>query len=237
MQIVDMGHRTLYYVPVMKNSQLRIRRPVVLAAAFVLGFIVLLISVLSYKVEAQSRVDEAQHVDALLVLGSAVWPGERPSPSLAARTRHAIALFKAGYADHVILCGGLGKNPPTEAEAMRRIMAAAGIPNEALVLEDTSHSTEENLEHAKQIMQERGWTTALIVSDPFHLLRAKIIASDMGMVAFASPADDSPTYTDPVMRTWYTLREAAAVVWYYGTRTLGEPEWLYQLLKNSQTNP
>jgi uncharacterized SAM-binding protein YcdF (DUF218 family) len=199
--------------------------------AFGLLLLLLPFGILYLMVDGQSQLDEARKVDALIVLGSAVWPGERPSPSLAARTRHAIALFRAGYARRLILCGGLGQNPPAEAEAMRRIAIAAGVPAEALVLDDTSHSTEENLAHAWQIMQARGWKSALIVSDPFHLLRAKLIAADLGIEAYGSPASDSPTYTNPSMRIWYTAREAAAVVWYYGTRTLGEPMWLYALLK------
>ncbi len=189
------------------------------------------IGLLCFAVGRQAEKEEAQPVDALIVLGSAVWPGERASPSLAARTRHAVALYRAGYATHLILSGGLGQYPPSEAEAMRRIAASAGVPAEALALDETSHSTEENLQNARRIMQANGWRTALIVSDPFHLFRAKLMARDLGIEAYGSPANDSPTYTNLLLRAWYTTREAAAVVWYYGTRTLGEPVWLYQVLK------
>jgi uncharacterized SAM-binding protein YcdF (DUF218 family) len=125
----------------------------------------------------------------------------------------------------------LGGYPPTEAEMMRRIAAGAGVPADALILEDKSHSTEENLANAKALMDTRGWRRALVVSDPFHLLRAELVARDLGIDAYGSGTSDSPTYTAPQLHFWYTTREAMAVVWYYATRVVGEPLWLYDILK------
>ncbi len=190
-----------------------------------------ILAVLYQRVEARSRVDNVRRADAIIVLGSAVWQGGRPSPSLAARTQHAIELYRAGYAPYLILCGGIGGNPPSEAEAMRRLASNAGIPASALILEDQSYSTEESLANAKKLMDARGLTTAIIVSDPFHILRAEIIAHDLGLYAFGSGASASPTYTRQPMRTWYTAREALAIVWYYATRVVGQPTWLYGILK------
>lgn len=199
-------------------------------------FVFLLLSlfalgVLYEQVDAQSRVDQARRVDVIVVLGCSVWPGGVPSPALAARTEHAIALYQEGYASHLILTGGVGDYSPAEAQVMRRLAAAAGVPADALVLEEDSHSTEENLGNAKQLMDRFGWRSALVVSDPFHLFRAGKIARDLGMQVYTSPASDSPTYTIPHLRVWYTTRETLAVVWYYATRILGEPVWLYQILK------
>ena len=190
-----------------------------------------LVAILYEQVDERAKVDEARRADAIIVLGSAVWPGERPSPSLFARVQHAIALYHAGYATALIFCGGLGNYPPSEAEVMRRIAADAGVPPNAVVLDDQSHSTEENLANAKAIMDARGWHSALIVSDPFHLLRAELMARDLGIEAYGSGASHSPTYTAPQLRAWYTTREAVALVWYYTTRVVGEPRWLYGILK------
>jgi uncharacterized SAM-binding protein YcdF (DUF218 family) len=190
-----------------------------------------LLGVLYRQVDVEAQVDEARRVDAIVVLGCSVWPGGRPSPALYARTQHAIELYRAGYASHLILTGGVGQNPPAESEVMRRLARAAGVPAEALLLDETSHSTEENLANTKELMDQRGWRSALIVSDPFHLLRAETMARDLGIEAFGSPASDSPTFTIPHLRVWYTSREAVALVWYYTTKSLGEPAWLYQILK------
>jgi uncharacterized SAM-binding protein YcdF (DUF218 family) len=197
--------------------------------AVVLLFLIAL-TVLYQQVEARAQVDGARRVDTIIVLGSAVWPGGRASPSLYARMRHAIALYRAGYATHLILSGGVGGNPPSEAEVMRQLAASAGVPADALVLEDTSRSTEENLANAKWLMDARGWRSAIIVSDPFHMLRAETMARDLGMDAHGSPASNSPTYTAAHLRAWYTAREALALIWYYATRVVGEPAWLYGML-------
>ena len=183
------------------------------------------------RIDARSQIDTAQYADAIIVLGSKVYPGGRPGGSLYARIQHAIALYKAGYAPYMIFCGGVGDNPPSEAEVMRRIAADAGIPASAMILEDQSHSTEDNLGNAKTLMHERGLKSAIIVSDPFHLYRAEIMARDLGIQAYGSGANNSPNYARPLDRTYYTAREAIALVWYYGIRVVGEPTWLYGILK------
>ena len=199
------------------------------------GIVVLIVAgtlmLLYHQVDVRASIDKAQQVDAIIVLGAAVWPSERPSPTLNARIQHAIALYRAGYAPRLILSGGLGRYPPSEAEAMRREMVKAGIPNDALFLEDQSHSTEENLGFSKKIMDAHGWRTAIIASDPSHLYRAEIIARDLGIEAYGSPALLSPTWTAERLRLWNTGREAGALVWYYVTRVTGEPMWLYGWLK------
>ncbi|MBI4785536.1 MAG: YdcF family protein [Chloroflexi bacterium] len=215
-------------IAVVKTS---VRRRIWILPLCALVALLVVVGVLYQRVDAQAQIDQAQPVDAIIVLGSAVRPSGRASPSLNARIQHGIALYKAGYASHLILTGGLGQYPPTEAEVMRRLAAAAGVPAEAIVLEDTSHSTEEQLTNVKQIMGARGWRSALIVSDPFHLYRADMMARDLGLVAYGSPASNSPTYTAPHLRVWYTTREAIAILWYQATRAFGEPAWLYALLK------
>ncbi len=215
----------------LKSAVKSILFPTLAPFAAFCGLAILLLAALSFWVDSEARRDEARRVDTLIVLGSQVWPGEQPSPSLRERTKRAIELYEQGYAPFMILSGGLGQYPPAEAEMMRRMAVAAGISDSTLMLDDTSHSTEENLAHAKQIMDAHGWRSALIVSDPFHLLRAKAMARDLGIEAYGSPASSSPTYTVFHFRVWYTVREAVALIWYTASRTLGEPVWLYQALK------
>ncbi len=159
-----------------------------------------LVVVLYQRVDARSTVDRAQRADAIIVLGSAVWANGRASPALTARIQRGIELYRAGYAPNLILSGGVGRNPPSEAEAMRRIALDAGIPQSAIVLEDHSHSTEENIANAKAIMATRDWKTALVVSAPYHLLRAETIAQDLGMNVYGSPSRDSETFSAPALR-------------------------------------
>ena len=171
--------------------------------------------VASYRsIDEQSRRDETRSADVIIVLGSAVWPNEQPSPSLKARTDRAIELYWGGYATHLILSGGLGRHPPEEAEVMRRLAAQAGIPSEVLILDRDARSTRESLLGASEIMLDRGWDTILVVSDPFHMKRSLLMAEDMGLAAHGSPALDSPTYTVFSRRVYYTSREVLALWWY-----------------------
>jgi uncharacterized SAM-binding protein YcdF (DUF218 family) len=188
----------------------------ILAAALTVGILgAAFVAALYLWVDREGERDESGPADCIIVLGCAVWPNEQPSPALRARTERGIAVYRAGYAPAVILCGGVGTYPPAEAEVMRRLMAAAGVPPDALYLDDTSHTTVENLQHARAIMREHGWRSALVVSDPFHLPRACLMARDLGIDARPVPALDSPTYTRPRERTWYTLREVAVLCWYW----------------------
>ncbi len=176
--------------------------------------VVICFGVTYHSIDEQSGKEEARSSDAIIVLGSAVWPNEQPSPSLRARTERAIELYQDGYASYLILSGGLGRYPPEEAEVMRRLAVETGVPAEALILDGEAHTTWESLLHCRRIMRERGWRTALIVSDPFHMKRSLLMAGDMGLVAYGAPALDSPTYTFPARRVYYTSREVLALWWY-----------------------
>jgi len=221
----------MFVKSILNRLERLVKRKSIVIAVVVILIVVGVLVILYQRIDERARVDNARRADVIIVLGSAVWPGERPSPSLYARTQHAIALYQAGYAPYLIFCGGLGGNPPTEAEVMRRLAARAGIPASAMILEDQSHSTEESLRNAKALMVERELQRAIIVSDPFHLYRAEIIARDVGIEAYGSGALNSPTWTRTLNRIWYTTRESLAMVWYYATRALGEPMWLYEILK------
>ncbi len=123
---------------------------------------------------------------AALLLGAAVWPGGEPSPTLRRRTAHAAALWRQGEVEWVVACGGLGRYPPTEALAMRGLLLAAGVPAEAIRLEDRSRSTHENLLFAKPILCGLGATAVVIVTDPTHAPRARLIARGLGIAATSS---------------------------------------------------
>ncbi len=160
--------------------------------------------------------------DVIIVLGAAVWP-QGPSPALQARIRAASTVYREGLAGDLILSGGLGEYPPTEAEAMQGALLALGIAPAALHLEAASRSTVENLTLSRRIMAEQGWTSAIIVTDAFHMKRALLIARDLGIDATGAPVTDTVLYTNRNLRMYYTCREVAAITLYYGGRVL---EWI-----------
>ena len=158
-----------------------------------------------------------QSADVIIVLGAAVWPNG-PSPALQARLTHAFELYQEGYADHIILTGGLGTYPPTEAEAMEIAMVNLGLQREVMHLEEKATNTIENIKFSKEIMDNHSWQSAIIVSDFFHIKRALLIAKDFGINAYGAPAKNSVLYRNQDLRTSNTLREVLALTRYYFIR-------------------
>ncbi len=138
---------------------------------------------------------------AALILGCAVWP-DGPSPTMRRRTRHAATLWHRGEVAWLIPCGGLGRHGPTEAEAMRDLLLADGVPSEAIRLEDRSRNTHENILFAKPILDALGAREAVIVTDRTHAPRARLIARGLGLRATSS----SPSLRGAHLPT--TLRQA-----------------------------
>jgi uncharacterized SAM-binding protein YcdF (DUF218 family) len=121
-----------------------------------------------------------------LILGAAVWPGGLPSPTLRRRTLHAAALWHEGKVQAIVACGGLGLNPPTEAQAMHRLLLDNGVPEAALHMEDRSHNTHENILFALPILAGLEATSVVIVTDATHAPRARLIARRLGLRATSS---------------------------------------------------
>ena len=180
--------------------------------------VVLALVGLYQAVDRQAERDETRPADVIIVLGSQVRADGEPSNSLRSRTLRGIQLYQEGYAPQLFLTGGVGRFPPAEAQVMRRLALQAGVPDGALVLDETATSTQESIETVARLARERGWRTALIVSDPFHIYRARQMARDAGLDAYGAPAYQSHLYTIDRLRRYYTARESFALLWYY---TLG----------------
>jgi uncharacterized SAM-binding protein YcdF (DUF218 family) len=112
----------------------------------------------------------ADRFDAIVVLGCRVMPSGRPSVALAERTRRAIELFHAGHAPRIVFTGGIGDAPVAEAEAAAAIAREHGVPDDAIVIESRSTSTEENARFARELVDAK---TVLLVTDAHHVLRAE----------------------------------------------------------------
>lgn len=158
--------------------------------------------------------------DVVVVLGTAVSFSGRPSPGMRARMERALALYHAGAAPVLLLTGG-GNGPVGEAEAMRRLAIAAGVPDEALVLEPTARSTFENAARSAAITRARGWRRVIVVTSWPHLPRALLAFRAAGISAVGRAARAAATPV-PFRRSWHYLAyEALALAWYGGVILLG----------------
>lgn len=161
-----------------------------------------------------ARQDQRPASDAIVVLGASQYDG-RPSPVFEARLRHAADLYADGVAPTVVTVGG---NQPgdnyTEGGSGARWLTEAGVPEERIVAIGEGSDTLESLELVSVAFNERGWRTAVIVSDPWHSLRSRVMAEDFGMEAATSPARSGPAVLERQTQLWYITRETASL-WHY----------------------
>lgn len=183
-----------------------------------LGFLVLALGVafagLCGLVVCCARVDDAQPADAIVVLGAAVFEGGEPSPVLAARMAHAVQLYRRGLAPRIVVSGGVGGCPPSEAEVMARIAVAAGVPADALVLESQSHTTQQSVRLTTGLLEKSSVQSIIVVSSPFHLFRATWMYRDAGYAVYGSGPQDDPLWVHSASRRSHIVREAWCFVLY-----------------------
>lgn len=200
----------------MHNTRLRLTR--ILLAGLALVVAAWFITAAAIVVFARSSASGS--ADAALVLGAAAW-GNRPSPVYRERITKAIALFEEHRVHWIVLTGGSPMaGYPSEAQVGRRYCLQHGIPDSALVVEDQSRTTWENLRGARAPMARLDIHTVLLVSDPLHMKRAIAMARAQGL-----DAQPAPTATSR-FRSWHTR---ALFLWhetwlYLGFLVFGAPD-------------
>jgi uncharacterized SAM-binding protein YcdF (DUF218 family) len=112
--------------------------------------------------------------EAIVVLGCRLAAAGRPSERLRRRIACGVELYRAGRAPLLLLSGG-GSGPVAEADIMRELALAAGVPEAALVGEPGSRNTVENALNAARLLRERGISRIVLVSDRTHLPRAALL--------------------------------------------------------------
>ncbi len=192
------------------RARLRTHRRLLRALLILVGVWLIICCGLAISVTVYGQTDRAQPADVIIVLGSGLNPDLTPGPALTRRAQHAAELWKAGYAPAIICSGGYTtKVIRSEALGCGQVLQASGVPLDAIILEARSRSTEENALYSHEIMQDHGWTTALVVSDGYHLLRATWIFSLQDIDFSTSPAALPP----PIDLLTATAREVVALHW------------------------
>jgi uncharacterized SAM-binding protein YcdF (DUF218 family) len=153
----------------------------------------------------------ARPSDAIVVLGAAQYAG-RPSPVLKARLDHALGLWKKGMAKRLVLTGGRGTGDTiSEAAVGRRYAMRAGVADSAILLENEGRTTSESIATVAAIMSEKKLERAILVSDPFHMLRLQILAKRYGVKSVTSPTRTSPISANRLEALAYILSESVKV--------------------------
>ena len=178
-----------------------------LGTSVALALVYFLVSL--FQVWNTGRSDDRQPVDAIVVLGAAQYDG-RPSPQLQARLDHALKLWNLNLASYMVVTGGKQVGDRfTEAAAARKFFESKGVASELILEENTGTTTYASLLAVSQVISEQKITKVVIVSDPFHQLRAKLIAQEVGLDAKSSPTRSSVIRGGNAV--WHNLQEAVGV--------------------------
>ena len=185
------------------------------------GLVVALIALFGYLVDISIRIgrqstrDEARPADAILVLGAAEYRG-RPSPVLRARLDHALDLYQRKMASILITTGGAGGDPDyTEGGVGRSYLIARNVPSEAIVVEPEGETTAHSIAAAGEILERMGLKSCILVSDGYHIFRAKKMLEFRGIKVYGSPRQSS-SHEDPE-QWWQYFRQAIGyLLWSLG---------------------
>lgn len=166
--------------------------------------------------------DYAQPADVIIVLGAGVRGDGAPSRTLVERAEQGAALWARGVAPKIICTGGVvGSAPRTEADACREVLAAAGVPPDAVLWEDESINTVQNVRHTLRLMAQHDMGSAVVVSSRYHMLRARWLYALAGQRVHTSPAPIGYLTTPELLFSYF--REWGAFHYHFLRDYLGAP--------------
>jgi uncharacterized SAM-binding protein YcdF (DUF218 family)/glycosyltransferase involved in cell wall biosynthesis len=127
------------------------------------------------------------HADEIVVFAGGVGESGKAGGGTQERVQQAIDIYKAGYANHLILSSGYVYSFP-EAEAMRSVAVQQGVPEAAIALEQSSRDTYQNVSYVDRILRNRGSRSVLLVTSPYHMRRALLVWRKVAPDVHVTPA-------------------------------------------------
>lgn len=168
---------------------------------------------IAWRVNHTGLSDRAQQADAIVVLGARVSPDGAAGPDLHVRTLHAVDLYHRGLAPYLICTGGYQGDQFSAAAVARDLAVSMGVDPNRVLLAEGAMTTQEDAASAWNLMSARGWQTAILVSHPLHLERARVLFEAEGIAVYPSPTnthlEDIPWRT----RATLTARETVGILW------------------------
>ena len=154
--------------------------------------------------------DDARPSDVGVVLGNTVGPDGRPSERLRARLDKAVGLYRAGMFHDVVVSGGVGEEGFDEAEVMKRYLLEQGLPEDRVHADGRGLDTFETARNTRALMEARGWRSALVVSQYFHVPRCRLALRRVGVGEVSSAHANYFELRD----LYSTCREVPAYAYY-----------------------
>ena len=154
---------------------------------------------------------EARHV--IVIYGAAVRPGGVPSGTMRRRVEAALRLGATLEAPLYVPTGGVGDHPPAEAEVMARLLRAAGVADDHILVEPTGRNTLRSTLACARLLREHGLGGAVVhaATSAYHMPRTVMLLRLAGLDARFAPPPPVPASARLLPRWRWRLREAAAL--------------------------
>jgi SanA protein len=143
------------------------------------------------------------HTQVALVLGASVTGTGELSPILKERADEAVAIYKAGKVDKILVTGDNATLTYDEVDPVGRYLVAAGIPKKDIFLDHAGFDTYSSMYRARSVFDV---TSMVVVSQAFHLPRSVFIAHSLGLTAYGIDAGHGELFL------YNTIREIPADV-------------------------
>jgi SanA protein len=163
-------------------------------------------AVVQWQTKAQIySIQDAPNRPVAIVYGAAIFRGDRLSTVLRDRMDTAIALFDAGKVDHLLVSGYRQDDGYDEPGAMAEYAIQNGVPGERIIADDLGTRTYDTCYRA---LNKFDVSSAILVTQAFHLPRALFTCNQMGIDSIGVAADKRPYRA----ASWYNIREVAATM-------------------------
>jgi vancomycin permeability regulator SanA len=187
-------------------------RAAVAAAAFVACAIVFPLLQFGFF----GKTDYRRPADAAVVLGAQVHGDGRPSTSLNDRVMTAVDLYREGMVGTLVMSGGVGESGYNEAEVMRDMAVAEGVPAAAIIVDGQGVTTQATVDGTMTIFGRQGFDRVIAVSHFYHLPRIKLTYARAGRDVLTVPARK----TGEVAQTPRIAAREIAGFWVYYLRAV-----------------
>lgn len=175
---------------------------------------------LTYGLERQIVApDVLPQADVIVVLGGGTESFDAPRSGVEVngagdRVIHAVRLYRQGSAPYILLSGGnidwLSARTTTPAFEMKELMVFMGVPEAALILQDQSQNTAEDVLFSSRILKERGFERVILVTSAQHMPRSVALFRSQGIEVIPSPTDYS--ITDAEWRSLWRVNLPAQLI-------------------------
>jgi vancomycin permeability regulator SanA len=183
---------------------------------FVILFLTTIYFVYNFTDNSEKYKTGVKKADAGVILGAAVWGGNRPSPVLRERINKGFEIYEKKYVTKLILTGGGSPNELTEAEVSKNELIKYGVESKNLIVETKSNSTNEQIQFVKNKYYKKfNYQKIILISDNFHLFRATEMCKFNNIIADAF-SSDTPLSTESYIN--FCIKESFAVIifWLFG---------------------